>query len=780
MTGQRKVLGTALKRLEDPRLLRGDGRYLADVKLHDMLHAAVLRSPLPSARIVSINVDEARADPRAVEVLTAAELPAPGALPCFTGGEASSAFLQPVLAAEVVRYVGEPVAIVVAATRHEAEDVLALIEVEWEPLPAVVSPEAALAPQAPLVHAGVGSKTNVMATRRFAQGDVAAMDAAAHRLRRRFRFQRHAGIPLETRGVIAAWDRSRELLTVVASTQCPHVIRDVVAAFLGLAPHDVRVSVADVGGAFGTKNNVYPEELAIPLLAQRLRRPIKWVEDRAEHFAASTHGREQVHEVEVCYDDDGVIVGLRDEVVAPCGAYPAMLAHEELDITLFMLRGPYRIPHFEARGTLVATHTTPLAPFRGVGQSQAVFVMERLVEAIAAERGVDAVELRLRNMLTSDELPLDRGIATPSCGRVVYDSGDYPQALRRALSLVGYNELLAERDQLRARGRYLGIGIAPYVQATSIGPFETGVTRVDTSGKVVVKTGTTGSGQGHPTAFAQIAAQELGVRIEDVRVISGDTDLVRTGMGAYASRSAAVAGSAVSRSARAVRDKVVTIAAHLLEANPDDLVVEGGHVHVAGSPQSKVSLADVARAVAPGAELPPGVTTYELEEADHFAPPDPAFSYGTQIAVAEVDIETGQIELRRIALVHDAGPLINPAIVAGQLHGGIVLGLGTALLEEIQLSDDGQPPASFVDYLLPAFGIVTDIRLDYLETHTPHNPLGVKGVGESGVVGAPAAVANAVANALSAFGVEISELPLTPARILDLIDSARRNSLAVG
>lgn len=767
MTLTRKLVGRPLPRLEDPRLLRGDGRYLADTRLPGMVHAAFLRSPLASARIESIDTRAARSDPRSIEVITALDLPEFSGLPCFTSRPGGERYLQPVLARDVVRYVGEPVAVVVAATRHDAEDLLELIEVRWAPLPAVTAPDLAIESAAPLVH-GI---SNVVSTQHYSQGDAGAIDRAQYRLRRRFRLQRHAGIPLETRGVVADWDARRETVTVTASTQCPHVIRDVVGSFLGMPPTRVHVLVPDVGGAFGTKNNVYPEELAIPFLAHRLRRPVKWIEDRAEHLASSTHGREQIHDVEIAYEEDGTIVGLRDEIIMPCGAYTAMLAHEELDITLFMLRGPYRIPNYDGRGTLVTTNTTPMAPFRAVGHCQAVFVMERLVEAIAHERGVDPVELRLRNMLRPDELPSDRGIVSPH-GAIVYDSGDYPKALEQALALCDYPQLVAERARLRAQNQYLGIGIACYVQATSIGPFETGITRVDPSGRVVVSTGTTGSGQGHPTAFAQIAAEELGVAVEDVQVIAGDTDLVRTGLGAFASRSAAVAGTAISRSAASVRQKVIAVAAHLLEASPDDLVLEGGFVQVAGDPEARVSLADVAAAVAPGAPLPPGVTSHELQEADHFSPAGLAFAYGTQIAVVVVDAGTGEIRVRQIALVHDSGPMLNPAIVKGQLYGGIVLGLGTALLEEIRYTDTGQPPASFTDYLLPAVGVVDEIRIGHMQTPSPHNPLGVKGVGESGVIGAPAAVANAVADALAPFGVDVTSLPLDPASILDLIHDA--------
>jgi aerobic carbon-monoxide dehydrogenase large subunit len=766
--GARKLVGSSPKRLEDPRLLRGDGRYLADLKLHGMLHAAVLRSPLASARIRSIDMSAALASPGVVDGITAADLPAYPGLPCISELPGLEPFLHPVLAADVVRYVGEPVAIVVAASRHEAEDALELIDVDWDELPAAIDTEAALDPAAPQVH----SAGNVVAERVFTHGDAAAIDAAPHRLRRVLRVQRQAGMPLETRGVVASWDPSRAHLTVWTSTQCPHVIRDCVAGFVGLAPHEVRVVVPDVGGAFGTKNNVYPEELAIPLLALRLGRPIKWVEDRAEHLASALHGREQVHHVEVAYEDDGTIVGVRDHVVAPCGAYVGMFSVEECGIAVVMLRGPYRIPNLDGRSTLVATHTTPVGAFRGVGHAQAAFVMERLVDCIARERGIDPVELRLRNMLRPDELPADRGVVFSAFGPVVYESGDYGEALRRALSLCGYDELVAERERSRAEGRCLGVGIASYMQCTSVLPYETGMTRVEPSGAVVVSTGTTGSGQGHATALAQIAAEQLGVRLEDVRVISGDTDLVRTGQGAFGSRSGAIAGTAILRSAAAVREKVLRVASHLLEASVEDLVLENGGVSVAGSPQARVSLGEVAAAVAPGATLPPGIESHGLEDADHFMPPSAAVAYGTQIAVAEVDVETGEIELRRIALVHDAGPLINPLIVKGQLEGGIALGVGSALFEEIRYTPEGQPPAGLVDYLLPAAGTVGEIRLGHMETPTPRNPLGIKGVGESGTVGAAAAVANAVADALAPFGIEVDELPLTPARVLKLIDRA--------
>jgi carbon-monoxide dehydrogenase large subunit len=436
---------------------------------------------------------------------------------------------------------------------------------------------------------------------------------------------------------------------------------------------------------------------------------------------------------------------------------------------MVMLRGPYRIPNFEATATRVVTNTAWLNPFRAVGQSQAVFIMERLIDEVARTLGLDPVEVRLRNMIGPDEMPADRGITGMLSGRISYESGDFPQALQKALDIAGYQDLLREREQARADGRFLGIGIAPYVEITAIGPFETATTRVDPSGSVVVGLGTTGAGQGHQTTFAQIAADELTVGMDQVTVVSGDTSIVRSGVGAFASRSAAVCGAAVRRSSSAVREKALRIAADMLEAAPEDLELRDGAVQVAGAPDSALSLAAIAARVAPGAPLPEGIDSHELNEADHFVPPAASFSYGAQVAVAEVDAETGMVELRLIVMVHDAGRMINPMLVRGQMHGGIALGIGTALLEDIAYSPQGQPTTTFMDYLLPNFSSVPEVRLGHIEIPTPNNPDGIRGVGEAGVLAAPAAIVNAVVDALAPLDVTISEMPLTPQRILELI-----------
>lgn len=767
-----KLFGTEALRVEDPKLLRGEGQYLADVKLHGMLHAALLRSPLPHARITGIDATEARASAGVVDVVLGAELPEFAGMPTLVPLPQLQPFLHPVLAVDEVCYVGQPVAVVVAHSRHEAEDAAERIIVDYEPVDAVVDPEQAALPDSTPVHLDIPS--NVVDTETVATGDITELNRAPHRISRRFRIQRHAGVPLETRGVLAEWDARLDQLRVWSSTQGPHQLRDCVAGYLSLDPHLVHVIVPDVGGAFGTKFNLYPEEALVPFLARRIGRPVKWIEDRVEHMASATHGREQVHEVEVGYEVDGRITAIRDVLVAPIGAFSAFIASEEASLTMTMLRGPYRIPNFEATVTRVVTNTAWLNPFRAVGQSQAVFVMERLIDEVARSLGLDPVEVRLRNMIGADEMPADRGIAGMLSGPIVYESGDFPAALRKALDIARYDELVQERDEARADGRFLGIGIAPYVEITAIGPFETATTRVDPSGSVVIGLGTTGSGQGHQTTFAQIAADELGVPMDQITVVSGDTSLVRSGIGAFASRSAAVCGAAVRRSSAAVREKALRVAADMLEAAPEDLELRDGAVRVVGSPDSAVPLADVAARVAPGAPLPEGIDSHELNEADHFVPPAASFSYGTQVAVAEVDVETGFVELRLIVMVHDAGRLINPMLVRGQMHGGIVLGIGTALLEDIGYTSEGQPVTTFMDYLLPDCLTVPEIRLGHVEIPTANNPDGIRGVGEAGVLAAPAAIVNAVVDALAPLDVTISEMPLTPQRVLGLIDEARR------
>jgi aerobic carbon-monoxide dehydrogenase large subunit len=764
-----RMFGAPMKRKEDPRLLRGRGQYVSDIKLHGLLHAAVVRSPHAHAAVRGIDTAACLADPRCVAVLTAADFEELPELACIDAEETTLPFLQPVLARGKVRYVGEPVAVVVAEDRYDAEDLVALVEVDYEPLPAVVDPERALEPDAPILHYG----TNLADTLRYSTGDAGgALARAPHVLRERFETQRYAGMPMETRGVIASWEDRTGAITLYSSTQVPNGVKRSLQAALGLPENGVRVIAPDLGGGFGVKLQIYPEEILLCRIAQRIKRPVKWIEDRWEHFVSATHGREQFHDVEVGYDDEGRILGIRDDCLTNTGAYLQSLTLVEPFIGVTMLTGPYRVESFEATARVVVTNKTPMNPFRGVGHVQAAFTMERIVDLIAADLALDPVQVRLRNMITPDQLPLNRKFGNVLAGTIVYDSGDYPACLRRAAELAGHAGFAAERERLRREGRYVGMGFGCFVEETGLGPYESGSVRVEASGKVMVLTGACSSGQGHATTLAQVAADELALDIDDVEVLHGDTDLVRFGVGTYASRTAAVGGAAVRKAAAKVRQRAVFIAGQLLEVDPGDLELHDGAFSVAGSPAVSVSLADVAAAVAPGGPLPEGVESYGLEATEVFHPETNTFAYGVHVATVEVDIETGVVTHLRHVVVNDSGRVINPLILEGQVQGGVAFGVGGALLEEILYDDEGQPRnPNFMDYLVPSIENVSpEILVEHMETPTPLNPDGVKGGGEGGAVGAPAAIANAVADAIRP--ARVTATPLFPARVHEAIVAA--------
>lgn len=766
------LFGASIRRKEDPRLLRGDGRYLSDIKLHGMVHAVFIRSPHAHALIRGIDSTAAVADPRVVCVITAADLPAGlPPLPCIDAEETTKPFNQPVLATDEARFVGEPVALlVVEGDRYIAEDIAALVEVDYEPLPAVSTADAATAPDAPLVH----FETNVVDVLEYSLGDApAALAAAPHTLSERFTTQRYAGTPLETRGVIVEWDEPRQGLTMWSSTQVPHSLKATLVGYLGVPENAVRVIAPDVGGAFGVKLQPYPEEVVLGLAARQVGRPIKWVEDRYEHFLASTHGREQYHDVDVGYDDDGRILAIRDHAVTNTGAYLQRLTLVEPFIGVSMLTGPYVIEHQQLVSTVVMTNTTPLNPFRGVGHVQAAFTMERIIDVVAAAVGIDPGEVRKRNMFSKDVFPLHRGIGNVLAGEIIYDSGDYPECLNRALAAADWDEFRREQPKARAEGRHLGIGIGFFVEETGLGPYESGRVRVEPSGQVVVFTGACSSGQGHDTVLAQVTADELGVDFDDIVVVHGDTDLVASGVGTYASRSAPIGGTAVRNAAGSIKTQAIRIASEMLEASPQDLELVEGEVRVKGSPASSVSLAQVAGRVAPGQSLPEGVDGYTLDATDVYHPETNTFSYGCHVATVEVDIETGVVTLLRHVVVNDSGTLINPLLVDGQVQGGVALGIGGALLEEISYSDDGQPlNANFMDYLVPAIGNMPEMVVEHMAVPTPLNADGMKGAGEGGAVGAPAAIANAVADALIPLGAKITETPLGPETVYRALQDA--------
>lgn len=757
-----RVFGAPIKRKEDPRLLRGNGRYLSDIKVHGMVHVAILRSPYAHAEIRGIDFSALDADPRCLGYLSAADFDELPVLVCIDAEETTQPFLQTILATDKVRYVGEPIALVVAEDRYTAEDLLQLVEVDYEPLDPVVDPEEAMADGAPIVHA----ETNVADVLEMSSGDAAAALAAApHVLKERFSTQRYAGMPMETRGVIASWDDRTGSITVWTSTQVPNGVKANLQAALGLAENAIRVLAPDVGGGFGVKLQIYPEETLVSKLAMKVKRPVKWVEDRWEHFVSATHGREQFHDVEVGYDDDGLILAIRDDCVTNTGAYLQSLTLVEPFIGVAMLTGPYEVENFDARATIVMTNKTPMNPFRGVGHVQAAFTMERIMDCIAADLGLDPVDVRLRNMIKSDRMPLHRGFGNVLAGEIVYDSGDYPECLRRAVELAGYEDFRAEQKRLRDEGRYVGIGIGAFVEETGLGPYESGTVRLETSGRVTVLTGGCSSGQGHATTLAQIAADELGVDMDVVQVLHGDTDLVRYGVGTYASRTAAVGGPAVRKAAAKVKEKALAVAGHLLEVDPGDLELADGQISVVGSPAASVSLAEVATAVAPGKPLPADIEEYGMEATDIYHPENNTFAYGVHVSTVEVDIETGLVKPLRHVVVNDSGTVINPLILEGQVQGGVALGLGGCLLEEVVYDADGQPRnPNFMDYRVPAIGnLPPEVLVEHMEIPTPLNADGIKGGGEGGAVGAPAAIANAVADAIAP--ARINATPLTPARV---------------
>jgi carbon-monoxide dehydrogenase large subunit len=763
------VFGAPLKRKEDPRLLRGHGRYLADLKAHGMLAAAIVRSPHPHALIRSVDASAAREDPRTIAVLTAADLPELPHLPCIDAEETTRPFNQPVIASDKVRYVGEPVAVVVAVDRYVAEDVAELVVVDWEPLPAVADAERAMEPGAPIVH----EETNVCDTLEYRLGDPdAAFASAPHVLSERFTTQRYAGMPMETRGAIADWDPRTETITLTSSTQVPNSVKRDICESLKLPESRVRVLVPDVGGAFGVKIQTYPEEILLCFLARRLGRPVKWVEDRWEHIVASTHGREQFHDVEVAYDGDGRVLAIRDRCVTNTGAYLQRLTLVEPFIGVSMLTGPYDITDFEATAHVVMTNKAPMNPFRGVGHVQAAFTMERIMDTIARDLGLDPADVRRRNLIAAEDLPRPRGLGNVLAGEIVYDSGDYPECLRRALALSGYDEFRAEQEEQRRNGRLLGIGIGAFVEETGLGPYEMASVRLEPSGRLVVWTGACTSGQGHLTTLAQIAADTLGVDPDDVDVRYGDTDLVRWGVGTYASRTAAIGGTAVRNAASGVRERALAIGAALLEAHPSDLDLSGGRVTIVGSPAGpSVSLGEIAAAVAPGQGLPEGIDSYGVEATDVFHPETNTFAYGVHVSKVEVDPATGIVTLLEHHVVNDSGTVINPLVLDGQVQGGVGLGIGGALLEEVVYDDDAQPRnPNFMEYLIPGDHNVPDIKVEHMAIPTPHNPDGIKGGGEGGAVGAPAAIANAVADAIHPG--RVTATPITPARVYSALVEA--------
>ncbi len=779
-------VGARVARNEDPDLLTGRAVFIDDVELPGMLHAAFVRSDFAHARVRSIDVSAALTRPGVRAVVTAADLGdywQPGPLlvpPPPIPGALFHQRTQVPLARDTVRHAGEPLAVVVADSRYLAEDALEAVRVDLEPLPAVVDLEAALAPGAPLVHDDLDS--NLAAFVPQGKGDYAAARAAAALvLGRRFRYDRGAACAIENRGVVAHRDPNGGQLTIWDTTQAPVPIRNGLAAMLGLPESRVHVVAPFIGGGFGPKIMMfYPEEVLIPWLALRLGRPVKWIEDRSENFLATTQERGQIHDAEIALDRDGRILGVRDVFLHDTGAYDPYGLTVPINSQCTLL-GPYRVPAYQSEFRAVFTNKPIVTPYRGAGRQHGVFVMERLLDLAARKLGLDRVEIRRRNYLAPGDFPHRHGIVYQDFTELTYDSGDYLPALEKAVERIGYEEFVGggrERAR-REEGRHLGMGIVSYIEGTGIGPYEGARVKVEPSGRIDVATGVGTQGQGHYTAFAQVVADELGVAVEDVRVTTGDTREFDWGTGTFASRGAAVAAVACHEAAKRVREKALALAVRELGAAPEEMVIAGGRVAVAADPARSLPLGELARRANPlrGAVTP--ATEPGLQATAYFGPDRGATASGVHACLVEVDPETMQVAILRYLVVHDCGNVLNPALLEGQIQGGVAQGIGNAFFEQLVWDDNGQLlNASFMDYLLPTATDVPAVETDHVVTPSPLNPLGVKGAGEAGTIPVGAAFAQAVEDALRGSGLpgaerlEILEIPLSPNRLFELAAEA--------
>lgn len=778
-----RYFGERIKRNEDPRLLTGRGTFVDDIRLPGQAHGAVLRSPHAHAQIVRIDVTRARALEGVVAVYTHADLPPvlQKPLPKLIPHPALIHHkTQYALAPHKVRHVGEPVAFVVAENRYIAEDALDLIEVEYDPLPPIVDLEQAAQPGGPLVHEDMG--TNVCAHYTQRVGSVEeALARAAHVFTERFVVDRGTAAPMECRGVVAQWDAKIHALTVWDSTQAPIRIRNYLSELLGLPQNDVRVIAPDIGGGFGPKIMMcYPEEVLVPFAAMRLGRPVKWIEDRRENFVAMNQERMQIHDAAIAVDENGRILGVKTVFLYDSGAYiPYGIIVPIVASTT--LPGPYKIPNYHCEFKAIFTNKTIVSPYRGAGRPHGVFVMERLLDRVARELRMDRAEIRRRNFIQPHEFPYDVGLIYQDSAPLIYDSGNYPAAFEKVQEMIGYDRWPQERERYRRQGRHVGLGIACYVEGSGIGPYEGCRITVEPSGKVYAATSVGTQGQGHFTSFAQIVAEALTVPAEDVIVTTGDSGAFGWGTGTFASRAAVVAGNAVALAAQAVREKALLVAATRLEARVDDLVLEDGRVYVRGAPRKSLTLGEVAIAANPlRGTIPEAWEQPGLEASRYFAPPRGTFPYGVHAAIIEVDVQTGMLKILKYVVVHDCGRVINPMIVEGQIRGGVAQGIGNVFYEKLVYDENGQLlTQTFMDYLLPTAMEVPDIEIGHLETPSPLNPLGVKGAGEAGVIPVPALVAQAIDDALSDSGIQIIEMPLSPSRLLELIQEARSRTVPV-
>ncbi len=772
-------IGDAVLRKEDRKFVTGEGRYVDDLKLPAMLHAVFVRSPFGHARITAIDTSAALALPGVHAVLTHATLPVEtGVLSASNPGGDVRHPEQAILAKEFARYAGEPVAMVIADDRYIARDGADLVHVDYDPLPVVVDAEKALEPGAPLVHAEYDSNL-VKTLEHVTDGFDDAMAKAARVIKLRVDNQRVTPMPMETRGCIGDWSDSTGEVTLYTSTQVAHFVRTFVSIVCGTSEAKVRVVTPDVGGGFGAKLNTYREEFAVCAASHAVGRPIKWIEDRTENAVATIHGRAQVQYYEAGVDDNGRIVALKFDAVQNNGAYNMLLTPSISHLTLFMVPGLYDIQDISIRIRQTFTNTTPTDAYRGAGRPEATHGIERLMDAIADDLGIDAAEVRRHNFIQPEQFPYS------SATGLIYDSGEYEANLDKALELSDYAGFPARRAESEQNGKHRGIGLSTYVEVCGLAPsavtaalgigapgWEHSTVRLHPTGKATVITGTSPHGQGHATSWSQITQTELGIPFDDVEVIHGDTAFQPYGLGTYGSRSLAVGGIALYRSLGKVREKARELAAHLLECSIDDLEWTGTAWQVKGSPDRAKTIQELAYAGWTSASLPEGIEPV-LEATTFHDPPNFTFPNGTHVCEVEIDPETGRIEILNYTAVDDCGNVINPLIVDGQVHGGIIQGLGQALFEETVYGEDGQMlTPTLVEYLVPSAADVPPMTLSRTVTPSPSNPLGVKGIGEAGTIGASAAIVNAAVDALSGLGIRHLEMPMQPGRVWKAMQEA--------
>ena len=765
-------IGLSVKRREDRRFLTGQGRYVDDLRLADLLHAAIVRSPHAHARILGIDAHRALAEPGVVAVLTFADLPeCAAAVPPLVPSPRLRPYAQPAIAGPKARHAGEPVAVVVADDVYRATDAAQLVDVHYDVLPAVATVDAALATGAARVFDewpdnAAGPSDGVV-------GDIARGFGEAHVIvEARLTVPRVAAMPIEPRGVLVQPEAPDGRLTIWTSTQVPFAVRAAIAAALGLAEEQVRVIAPDVGGGFGAKGHVYPEDVLLPAVARRLRRPVKWIETRREHFMATAPDRDQRHRARLGVARDGAIAAVETEFTRDGGAYPVIGDVISLN-TINHLPGPYRIAHLKGSAVNVVTHKTFSAAYRGAGRPEVAYVLDRLLDRAARRAGLDPAALRRRNLIRPEEMPYTTGLRYRDGVPIVYDPADYPVAFDRLLARFGYEEWRATQTARRASPRPIGIGLSAYLEGTGIGPFEGADVKIDPSGMIYLQIGVSSQGQAHETTLAQVCAAELGVDTDRVVVVGGDTAVVGYGNGTIASRVAAVAGPAVARTSREVARKARLVAGELLECAPTDVVLAGGRAHVMGMTERGVDIGRLARASLRSPTLlregAPG-----LHACAFFRPETVTWAFGAHACALEVDVETGAARLLSYTAVHDCGRPLNPMVVEGQLHGGIVQGIGAALSEELIYDDAGQLlTGSLMEYGVPKADQVPPLEVVALDFPSTRNELGVKGVGESGIISPVPAIANAVEDALADRGVEITRVPLTPASVWDALRAAR-------